>query len=97
MTRVHSNAPRLDSEATFFVVACGESRSTDETGNIQVKVSGADTGGAFMVVEVLTAIDSGAPLHLHHIENEWFYVLDGASFSRHSPGARAYTRIPEMR
>ena len=27
-----------------------------------------------MVVEVLTAIDSGAPLHMHHIENEWFYA-----------------------
>jgi mannose-6-phosphate isomerase-like protein (cupin superfamily) len=77
MTQVHSNASRLDSEATFFAVACGESRSTDETGNIQIKVSGADTGGAFVVLEVLTAIDSGAPLHMHHIENEWFYVLDG--------------------
>lgn len=66
-----------DPKAAFFHVGRGESRSAHDTGNITVKVSGADTGGAFVVLEVSTTVDSGAPLHLHHVENEWFYVLEG--------------------
>jgi mannose-6-phosphate isomerase-like protein (cupin superfamily) len=47
------------------------------TGRIAVKVSGKDNGGAFAVLEVPTPPDSGPSLHTHHIENEWFYVLEG--------------------
>lgn len=42
-----------------------------------MKVSGADTGGAFAVFEVPTVPFAAPPLHLHHTENEWFYTLDG--------------------
>ena len=66
-----------DAKPSFFHVARGESRSADDIGNITVKVSGADTGGTFVVLEVSTVVDSGAPLHMHHVENEWFYVLEG--------------------
>jgi mannose-6-phosphate isomerase-like protein (cupin superfamily) len=76
MAQAHNEAGS-DPKQTFFTVAPGESRSSDETGNIKVKVSGADNGGAFAVLEVSTAVDSGAPLHMHHVENEWFYVLEG--------------------
>ena len=47
------------------------------TGQLSVKVSGTDTGGAFAVFEVPTVPYAGPPLHLHHTENEWFYTLDG--------------------
>lgn len=63
-----------------FATAAGGSRSTEPaapTGQISVKVSGTDTGGAFAVFEVPTVPLAGPPLHLHHTENEWFYTLDG--------------------
>ena len=59
---------------TAFAVPPGGSRSS---GRIAVKVSGKDNAGAFAVLEVLTPSDSGPSLHIHHIENEWFYVLEG--------------------
>lgn len=52
----------------------GGSRSS---GRIAVKVSGRDNGGAFTALEVATEVDAGSPLHVHHIENEWFYALQG--------------------
>ena len=61
-----------------FAAAVGGSRPTEPavpTGQLSVKVSGTDTGGAFAVFEVPTVPFAGPPLHLHHTENEWFYVL----------------------
>ena len=61
-----------------FAAAIEGSRSTEPavpTGQLSVKVSGTDTGGAFAVFEVPTVPFAGPPLHLHHTENEWFYVL----------------------
>jgi mannose-6-phosphate isomerase-like protein (cupin superfamily) len=63
-----------------FFVPPGGSHDTDLSGaarHITVKVSGADTGGAFAVLEVPTVVDAGSPLHIHHVENEWFYALEG--------------------
>jgi quercetin 2,3-dioxygenase len=63
-----------------FFVRPGEGREGDTfTGRhrILVKVSGADTGGAFAALEIRTAVDSGPSLHVHHVENEWFYALEG--------------------
>jgi quercetin dioxygenase-like cupin family protein len=42
-----------------------------------VKASAETTGGAFAVVEQFAARDSGSPLHVHHREDEWFYVIEG--------------------
>jgi quercetin dioxygenase-like cupin family protein len=53
------------------------SRSTEPTGNIKIRVSGNDNGGAVAVLEVHTKADDGVHLHVHHIENEWFYALEG--------------------
>jgi mannose-6-phosphate isomerase-like protein (cupin superfamily) len=44
---------------------------------ICVKFSGADTGNQLAVLELPTAPDRGPPLHVHRIEDEWFYVLEG--------------------
>jgi mannose-6-phosphate isomerase-like protein (cupin superfamily) len=63
-----------------FVVAAGEGRSPRTAvlgGQISVKVSGKDTGGSFAVFEIPTVPFSGPPLHIHEIENEWFYSLEG--------------------
>ena len=42
-----------------------------------IKASTAQTGGRVAVIHHDGPKDAGSPLHVHHRENEWFYVLDG--------------------
>jgi mannose-6-phosphate isomerase-like protein (cupin superfamily) len=42
-----------------------------------IKADGAETDGRVMVTEQLAPRGSGSPLHVHHNEDEWFYVLEG--------------------
>src|SRR4051794_15827253 len=42
-----------------------------------VKISGADTGGQYGLVEVTVRAGEGSPWHVHPDEDEWFYVLEG--------------------
>jgi quercetin dioxygenase-like cupin family protein len=42
-----------------------------------IKADGAETGGRVTVTEQLVPRGSGSPLHVHHNEDEWFYVLEG--------------------
>jgi quercetin dioxygenase-like cupin family protein len=42
-----------------------------------VKISGADTGGEFGLLEVTVRVGEGSPWHVHPEEDEWFYVLEG--------------------
>ena len=87
--------------AGFFAVAAGSSRpgkSIPVSGRrILVKVSGTDTGGSFALFEVPAAPNAGPGLHMHHVENEFFYVLEGeldvqvgTEIVRLGPGASAY-------
>lgn len=43
-----------------------------------VKASSATTGGRVAVIEQLASQGAGSPLHVHHREDEWFYVLEGS-------------------
>ena len=40
-------------------------------------VTGAETGGAYFVMEALVPTGGGPPLHTHSNEDETFYVLEG--------------------
>ena len=42
-----------------------------------VKAGGAQTGGAFTLLEWSAPVGFGPPRHVHHVEDEGFYVLDG--------------------
>jgi len=42
-----------------------------------IKADGAGTGGLMMLTEQTAPRRSGSPLHVHHDEDEWFYVLEG--------------------
>lgn len=42
-----------------------------------IKATAADTGGLLSVVEVTEAPGKEAPLHVHHHEDESFWILDG--------------------
>jgi quercetin dioxygenase-like cupin family protein len=48
-----------------------------KSGRITVKIAGAETGNAFSQIETDDPRGSGTPLHLHHNEDETFYVLEG--------------------
>jgi quercetin dioxygenase-like cupin family protein len=42
-----------------------------------IKADGSSTGGRVMVTEQVAPRGNGSPLHVHHAEDEWFYVLEG--------------------
>src|SRR5262250_1386760 len=45
---------------------------------ISFKITGEETGGPLCVVELTAFPDNGPPPHIHHREDESFYILDGA-------------------
>jgi mannose-6-phosphate isomerase-like protein (cupin superfamily) len=42
-----------------------------------VKISSNDSGGAYSMMETSYPPNTGPPLHLHHREDEWWYILEG--------------------
>jgi quercetin dioxygenase-like cupin family protein len=44
---------------------------------VTIKSSAQTTDGRVAVVEHLASQGAGSPLHVHHREDEWFYVIDG--------------------
>jgi len=60
-----------------YRVACGEGLADVwwKSGRLTVKTGGA--GSAFSQIEVDDPQGTGPPLHLHHNEDETFYVLEG--------------------
>lgn len=68
---------RTAEEAHF--VAAGEGEATwFLTNRMTMKATAAITGGAFGLVESLITPGFSPPLHVHHREDESFYVLEGA-------------------
>jgi quercetin dioxygenase-like cupin family protein len=55
-----------EGDARWFLGALGTIKAAAET-----------TGGQLAVLEFLWPKDSGSPLHVHHNEDEWFYVIEG--------------------
>jgi quercetin dioxygenase-like cupin family protein len=47
------------------------------TNRVRVHISGAETGGAFALLETSGPPGDQPPLHVHHHDDEGFYVLDG--------------------
>ena len=44
---------------------------------IDVKVSSLDTNGSLSIFEITDNVEGGPPRHLHHEQDEWFYVIEG--------------------
>src|SRR5690554_1886094 len=42
-----------------------------------IKVATEDTGGGLLIIEQDNAFPGGPPRHLHHAQDEWFYVVAG--------------------
>jgi mannose-6-phosphate isomerase-like protein (cupin superfamily) len=45
--------------------------------SVSWKVSGSETDGRFAICEAVVSPGAGPILHLHHNQNEWWYVLEG--------------------
>jgi mannose-6-phosphate isomerase-like protein (cupin superfamily) len=45
--------------------------------SIDRKMSAKDTGGLWSMFEAHWCLKGGPPLHFHHGEDEWFYVIEG--------------------
>jgi quercetin dioxygenase-like cupin family protein len=45
-------------------------------------ITGEQTGGAYFVAEVVVRPGSGPPPHIHHREDETFYILEGEISAR---------------
>ena len=89
------------SVAKPIFVAPDGNRSADLTGDVKIIVLGADTGGAVAVLEVRTSPDFSTPVHVHHVENEWFCAIedewrqaDGCGSTRrpHRSGLRRFVQ-----
>lgn len=55
----------------------GQPRKVFGTMSIDRKVSSSETGGALFVIENTDYSRGGPPRHLHHAQDEWFYVVEG--------------------
>ena len=55
----------------------GQKRAVFGTLPMVYKVTGRDTGGRLLVIEQENAVKGGPPRHLHHEQDEWFYVIAG--------------------
>ncbi len=66
---------------TGFTVEAGSSRIGKTLcvvgDEVSIKISSRDTNGAFAVAEDRTPPMAGPPLHLHHAQDEWWYVVEG--------------------
>jgi len=61
-----------------IVLQPDEGKLLDVLGEIiTVKVAGEDTGGEYTILHEVSPPQGGPPLHLHHREDEAFYVLEG--------------------
>jgi mannose-6-phosphate isomerase-like protein (cupin superfamily) len=48
-------------------------------GLLQIKAGAADTNGEYTLLEITFPAGAAAPLHVHHTEDEGFYVLEGSA------------------
>ena len=63
-------------------VPAGEDRSRKRrrifgSMSIDCKVSGSETDGSLFIIENTNDSSGGPPRHLHHEQEEWFYVVKG--------------------
>ncbi|WKA55659.1 quercetin 2,3-dioxygenase [Planococcus shixiaomingii] len=61
-----------------YALSTGEGKSYWFLGTLfEVKAAGKKTNGFFSLIEELNPPGEGPPLHVHHNEDEAFYVLEG--------------------
>ncbi|MEO8769885.1 MAG: cupin domain-containing protein [Ferruginibacter sp.] len=75
------NAANKTFEKKGFMVENGKDRFQEELfimgGQFDCKVSAKDTGGALCIYDTRRQQKGGPALHIHHNQDEWFYVIKG--------------------
>jgi mannose-6-phosphate isomerase-like protein (cupin superfamily) len=67
-----------DAANAGFTLRAGEGEARWWLGSLAViKATGEDTGGAYSLVEVTEPAGADGPLHVHHREDEGFWILQG--------------------
>lgn len=73
--------PESHPAASGFRVAAGFARAGKPLpvvgDEITIKIATADANGACTVFEDVTPPLGGPPLHVHHVQDEWWYILEG--------------------
>ena len=67
--------------------------------NIYIKMGSVETNGRYSLIEDVTPPGGGPPLHVHHREDEGFYILEGEYLfqtgeARHKVGPGDFVYIP---
>ncbi len=81
-------------------IPAGEGQSVWFTNNLMVlKATAQSTGGAYGLIEALAPAGSGPPLHVHHCEDEAFWIVEGHLRVRcgeriFAAGPGSYTFLP---
>jgi quercetin dioxygenase-like cupin family protein len=71
-----SSIPAQDVQPGIVASGAGEARWW--AGQLAtIKATAADTGGQFSLIEIEVAAGFATPLHIHHREDEAFWILDG--------------------
>lgn len=69
---------RDDGGVKPFALSTMEGERIDWMGDpTLLKITSASTGGLYAVAEIVSTPQSIVPLHVHHREDEAFYILDG--------------------
>jgi len=81
-TRAAELTPTLaERNETGFRVGANEDRRQEELlimgGRFDLKVSAKDTGGDLCIYDTIRQSKGGPALHLHHFQDEWFYIVRG--------------------
>jgi quercetin dioxygenase-like cupin family protein len=73
-----TDTPATDTAVAPIALGPGEGEALWAFGTLAVvKSTGRTTGGRVAVMDNLAPRGAGSPLHVHHREDEWFYVIEG--------------------
>ncbi len=81
IARATPSANTFSAREAGFRVSAKEDRAGEELlimgGRFDLKVSTKDTGGDLCIYDTLRSTKGGPALHLHHAQDEWFYIIRG--------------------
>jgi mannose-6-phosphate isomerase-like protein (cupin superfamily) len=76
MTQETAHRPALEPVA----VRAGDGEARWWGGGLaEIKAAASDTGGRMTILEIAEPPNSAAPLHVHHTQDEGFWILDGSA------------------
>jgi mannose-6-phosphate isomerase-like protein (cupin superfamily) len=76
-----AQSPTNLSSSKAITVAAGDDRFGEAVrfinGRFDCKVSARDTNGDLCIYDTIRTEKGGPPLHVHHAQDEWFFVREG--------------------